>query len=241
MIIYHASKKGFLEDVFNGRITDEINNAFVAHLGRHTSRNEVFSWRNSMMHMYKVLNTAEIPDDSSIAIEYQIPITSKRVDFIISGLDDKKKGNVVIIELKQWETAKLTTKSAIVKTHFQRGEVETVHPSYQAWSYAYMLENNNETIREQQICLTPCAFLHNYNPDDVINNPFYQEFIDKAPLFLKSDAGRLQDFIKERIKYGTKKDIIWLIDNGKLRPSKQLADSLSSILKGRIEFMLLDD
>ena len=241
MIIYHASKKGFLEDVFNGRITDEINNAFVAHLGRHTSRNEVFSWRNSMMHMYKVLNTAEIPDDSSIAIEYQIPITSKRVDFIISGLDDKKKGNVVIIELKQWETAKLTTKSAIVKTHFQRGEVETVHPSYQAWSYAYMLENNNETIREQQICLTPCAFLHNYNPDDVINNPFYQEFIDKAPLFLKSDAGRLQDFIKERIKYGTKKDIIWLIDNGKLRPSKQLADSLSSMLKGRIEFMLLDD
>lgn len=241
MIVYHASKKGFIEDVFNGRIADEIDHAFVMHLGRHTSPNEVMSWKNSMMHMYKVINTGDIPDSSGIAIEYQIPLTSKRVDFIISGLNEERKGSMIIIELKQWEQAKLTGKSGVVKTRFQRGEEETAHPSYQAWSYAYMLENYNETVREQQLKLIPCAFLHNYQPDNVITHPWYEEFVEKTPVFLKPDARKLQDFIKQHIKYGTKDDIVWLVDKGKLRPSKQLADALCSMLQGNQEFVLLDD
>lgn len=52
-----------------------------------------------MMHMYKVINTSDIPDTSTIAIEYQIPLTSKRIDFIISGVDDNQRSNIVIIEL----------------------------------------------------------------------------------------------------------------------------------------------
>lgn len=241
MIIYHASKKGFIDDVFNGRIADEIDQAFVTHLGRHTSPNEVRSWKNSMLHISNVINTSDIPNDSGIAIEYQIPLTSKRVDFIISGLDESRRGNIIIIELKQWELAKLSNKSGIVKTRFQHGEQETAHPSYQAWSYAFMLENYNETIREKEIIISPCAFLHNYQPDEIINNICYREYIDKAPIFLKPDAQKLQDFIKKHIKYGAEDDIVWLIDNGRLRPSKQLADVLSSMLKGKQEFILLDD
>lgn len=241
MIVYHASKKGFINDVFNGTIADDIDNAFIAHLGRHTSPNEKLSWKNSMMHMYKVINTPDIPDSSSIAIEYQIPLTSKRIDFIISGMDENQRANIVIIELKQWEQAKLSQKSGVIQTRFQHGERETTHPSYQAWSYAYMLQNYNETICEQNICLSPCAFLHNYPADNIISNSCYVEYIDKAPLFLKSDAGKLQDFIKTRIKHGSKEDIVWLIDKGKLRPSKQLADTLNSMLRGNQEFVLLDD
>lgn len=241
MIIYRESKKGFVCDVFNGTIADEIDSAFVSHLGRHTSPNEALSWKNSMMHMYKVVNTPDIPDDSEIAIEYQIPLTSKRVDFIIAGQNKDKRDNVVIIELKQWESAKLTSKSGIIKTRFQFGESEVAHPSYQAWSYAETLYNFNETVRENDILLSPCAFLHNYNDDNVISHPQYKEYIDKAPLFLKSDAQRLQNFIKSRIKYGTKTGIVWMIENGKLKPSKQLADVLCSMLKGNREFVLLDD
>lgn len=241
MIVYHASKKGFINDVFNGTIADDIDHAFLIHLGRHTSSNEKLSWKNSMMHMYKVINTSDIPDNSTIAIEYQIPLTSKRIDFIISGVDDNQRSNIVIIELKQWEQAKLSSKSGIIQTRFQHGESETAHPSYQAWSYAYMLQNYNETVREQNIQLLPCAFLHNYQEDHIISNECYTEYIIKAPLFLKSDARKLQEFIKRHIKYGSKEDIVWLIDNGRLRPSKQLADALNSMLHGNREFVLLDD
>lgn len=241
MIIYKATKREFIEDVFNGTIADDIDDAFVQHLGRHTSPNEKTSWKNSMMHMYKVINTPEIPDSSGIAIEYQIPLTSKRVDFIISGLDGDRHANLVIVELKQWESARISSKSGVVQTRFQHGECETAHPSYQAWSYAYMLQNYNETIREYGVSLFPCAFLHNYPADNVISNACYAEYISKAPLFLKNDAGKLQAFIKRHIRYGAKKDIVWMIDNGRLRPSKQLADALCSMLKGKVEFVLLDD
>jgi len=241
MIIYRSTKKGFISDVFNGIIADEINEAFYFHLGRYTTDSEYMSWKNSMMYMNNVVNTYDIPDDSDIAIEYHIPLMSKRIDFIISGLDENKESQVIIIELKQWSTSTLTKKSGVVKTRFQHGETETAHPSYQAWSYAYMLEHYNEAVQEQKINLVPCAYLHNYETDDTITNSFYQEYIEKAPLFLKSDAKKLQDFIKKHIKYASKNDILWSIENGRLRPSKHLADSLCSMLEGNQEFILLDD
>ena len=241
MIIYRATKKQFVEDVFNDTIADNIDNAFVEHLGRHTSPNEVRSWHNSMQYMYKVVNIPELPDEVGVAIEYQIPLTAKRIDFIISGLNAKKKEQIIIIELKQWEEAEPTQKPGIVVTRFQHGKAETAHPSYQAWSYAYMLSNYNLTVQERGVDINPCAYLHNYMPDGMINGPFYQDYVSKAPVFLKNDAARLQDFILRHVRYCSPEDIIWKIDNGKLRPSKQLADSLTSMLKGNDEFMMLDD
>lgn len=241
MIIYRATKEVFASDVINGRIADNIDNAFVTHLGRHTSPNEIASWRNSMMYMNNVLSTDEIPNDAEVAIEYQIPLTAKRVDFIIAGLDEEKKNNAVIIELKQWETATLSDKSAVVSTRFQHGVSEVAHPSYQAWSYAEMLYHYNEYVRDYEIKLSPCAFLHNYQQDDIITNYHYKEYIDKAPIFLKNDALKLREFISKRIKYSSKDGIVWIFENGKLKPSKQLADSLCSMLKGNKEFILLDD
>jgi len=241
MIIYRATKKQFVDDVFNNTIADNIDNAFVDHLGRHTSPNEVRSWQNSMQYMYKVVNIPELPDEVGVAIEYQIPLTAKRIDFIISGLNAEKKDQIVIIELKQWEEAESTQKPGVVVTRFQHGKAEVAHPSYQAWSYAYMLSNYNLTIQEQEVKICPCAYLHNYIPDGMINGHLYKDYVAKAPVFLKNDAAKLQEYILRNVKYCSPDDIIWKIDNGKLRPSKQLADSLTSMLKGNDEFIMLDD
>lgn len=241
MIIYRATKKQFVDDVFNDTIADNIDSAFVEHLGRHTSPNEIRSWHNSMQYMYKVVNIPELPDEVGVAIEYQIPLTAKRIDFIISGLNAKKKEQIIIIELKQWDEAEPTQKPGIVVTRFQHGKAEVAHPSYQAWSYAYMLSNYNLTIQERGVEISPCAYLHNYMPDGMINGQLYQDYVAKAPVFLKNDAARLQDYILRYVRYCSPEDIIWKIDNGKLRPSKQLADSLTSMLKGNDEFVMLDD
>ena len=191
--------------------------------------------------MSRVVNTPELPDDTGVAIEYQIPLTAKRVDFIISGLNAQKKEQLVIVELKQWENAEPTQKPGVVVTRFQQGKSEVAHPSYQAWSYAYMLSNYNLTIQEQGVNISPCAYLHNYAPDGMINGKLYEDYVAKAPVFLKNDAARLQDYILRYVRYCSPEDIIWKIDNGRLRPSKQLADSLTSMLKGNNEFVMLDD
>lgn len=241
MIVYQSNKNGFLQDVLSNEIDTKIHNAFRMHLGRDTSASEVASWTNSMMYMGNVLSDQRISDTAGISIEFQVPLTSKRIDFIITGLNEKKEEQVIIIELKQWSNATLTNKDAIVKTWLHGSEVETAHPSYQAWSYAILIESFNQTVQDKKIKLTPCTYLHNYTPDGVITNPFYSEHIKRAPVFLKPDAIKLRDFIKRFIKYGDDRDILYQIENGRLRPSKQLADSLASMISGNPEFIMIDD
>lgn len=241
MIVYQSTKEGFLSDVLNNEIDSKIKAAFIRHLGRSTSPNEVLSWTNSMMHMNNVLSDPEIAVDAGISIEFQIPLTSKRIDFIITGLSEEYKQQVIIIELKQWSSAQLTEKEAMVRTHFQHGATDTVHPSYQAWSYAALIESYNRTVQEESINLIPCAYLHNYTPDNVITNVFYDYHINKAPLFLRPDAVKLRNFIKKYVKYGDDRDIMYKIENGRLRPSKQLAESVASMISGNQEFIMIDD
>ena len=63
----------------------------------------------------------------------------------------------------------------------------------------------------------------------------------QAPVYAKGDVERLRDFIKKHIKYGDKKEIIYLIDQGRIKPSKSLQDSLSNMLKGNQEFVMIDE
>jgi hypothetical protein len=241
LIVYKSTKKSFLKDILTNDIENIILKAFEKKLHHTTSKNEIKSWKNSLIYMNTILIDEGIPDDCGIAIEYQIPQTSKRVDFIITGKDENKNEHVVIIELKQWQEAELTEKDGIVKTRFQHGFVETSHPSYQAWSYAALLKGFNETVYSENIELNPCAYLFNYIDNGVLNNEFYSTYIEKAPTFLKSDALKLREFIKKYVKYGDKSKIIYRIDNGKIKPSKSLADSMASMLKGNKEFIMIDD
>jgi hypothetical protein len=53
--------------------------------------------------MNNVLQDTQIPEGAHISIEYRIPQTSKGIDFIITGQNEKNQDRVVIIELKQWK------------------------------------------------------------------------------------------------------------------------------------------
>src|SRR5690606_22079619 len=129
------------------------------------NESEFRSWDNSLLHMKNVLDYAEMNKDIRVAIEYQIPATSKRVDFIISGKDENNQSNVVIIELKQWEEAHRTSREDLVTTYLA-GTVRAVpHPSYQAYSYAETIKNYNEYVQMNHINLYSCSFLHNYKEE----------------------------------------------------------------------------
>ena len=78
---------------------------------------------------------------------------------MIAGQDETKQNNVVIVELKQWETSEPTSRPSIVRT-FTGGQIrEVTHPSYQAFSYAETIKNFNEAVAEEEINLIPCAYL----------------------------------------------------------------------------------
>lgn len=241
MIVYSGTKSQFHSDVMTNDIGAIIYNAYQGATGRRTKRSEINSWTNSLQYMDRVLNDPAIPEDAGVAIEYHIPRSSKRIDFILTGTDAANTDTAVLVELKQWQQSALTTKDAIVSTVFTGGPQETAHPSYQAWSYKRLLEDYNATVQEEKINLYPCAYLHNYEPDNVINNPFYSQYTKEAPVFLKPDALKLQEFIKRNIRRGDRNKLLYRIDHGKIKPSKSLADSLASMLQGNQEFVMVDD
>src|ERR1700676_714487 len=241
MIVYQSTKSNFLDDVLTNNIEQIIQVAYKTKLNSKVSVSELKSWKNSLQYMNNVLQDSQIPKDCNISIEYKIPQTSKRIDFIITGQNESNQDHALIIELKQWETAEITEKDAVVKTFLGKSTKERPHPSYQAWSYSALLNGFNETVYTENIQLKPCAYLHNYIRDGVIDNIFYADYIEKAPLFLKADAIKLREFIKKYIKYGDKSQIMYRIESGKIKPSKSLADSLSSMIKGNEEFILIDD
>jgi len=241
MIVYSETKRRFRDDVLSNNIEDVIHDLFKSKLKRSVGPNEVRSWKNSMQYMDRVLEDSEIPADAKVGIEYSLPQSAKRIDFLLSGRNAASQDTVVIVELKQWESLKATNKDAIVRTVLGGGERETEHPSYQAWTYAALLADYNETVQEEGIGLFPCAYLHNLRSTQAVRSPFYSEHLKKAPIFARDDALELRSFIKEHVKHGDSSDTLYRIENGRIRPSKSLAEVLLSMLQGNREFLMIDE
>lgn len=244
MIVYSGIKSDFLAAVEQDLIAAEIEENIYNKMHRRATQNEFRSWENSLEYMYKVLNDTAIPENSGVAIEYNIPQTSKRVDFIISGYGEKQDSNVVIIELKQWDKVEIVQgQDALVETFIGGAVRKVVHPSYQAWSYAAMIYDYNQNVQMENIVLHPCAYMHNYrksNPEKLEQNQ-YKKYVQEAPVFARGEVSKLREFIKQSVKVGDDKQLLYDIDNGKIKPSKSLQNSIKNMIEGNREFIMLDE
>ena len=199
-----------------------------------------------MKFMRDIVDDSEIDNDVQIAIEYNIPQTSKRVDFIIIGADAKDKENIVIVELKQWSRAEVVDDDMhfSVRTYVANDKRIVCHPSYQAYSYSRFLNNYSQSIHERNIHLIPCAYLHNYLPayKQALSADIYKEWYTTAPFFIMDEVQQFNAFIK---KYVTRKsahgDLLYQIENGRIRPTKSLQDALATMVRGTPVFDLLDE
>ena len=98
MIVYKRLKHEFLSDVSSSTIEDLIRDSVRLKLHKNVGESEYSSWKNSLQYMFHVLNTDEIPLDSGVAIEYNIPRSGNRIDFLLTGQDDKGNDHAVLIE-----------------------------------------------------------------------------------------------------------------------------------------------
>ncbi|MBO2007555.1 DUF2075 domain-containing protein [Hymenobacter negativus] len=240
MIVYQKTKQEYLKDIRTNAIDTLILELVKEKLKHGVGKSQQLAWKHSLQTMAVLLADPEIPADCGICIEYKIPYSGKLIDFMITGRQGDMD-HVIIVELKQWTKAFATDKSGLVRTRFEHGEQDVAHPSYQAWSYAALLEDFNVTVQEENIQLHPCAYLHNYVQDDVLTSEAYTDYVALAPIFYKEDGEKFLEFIKQHITSGDSTGIMQRIDSGKLRPSKSLADSLSSMLGGNREFVLVDE
>jgi len=245
MLVYESTKAGFLDDVLEDQLVPEIKRGYEAQGLGMGSQSEVRSWKNSFQYVFKVLSGSDIPPDAGVAIEFKIPLTSRRIDFLISGYDGDDTAKVVVIELKQWsgpDTQAVEGKDGIVKTPLGGGRRETTHPSYQATSYAQLLRDFNTTIQEKPIELSPVAYLHNFEPQyrDRLDNEQYDPYTEQAPLYLRGDAKKLRSFLETQIQVGDDKAHLYEMNDGEIKPAKSLQDTLLGMLEDQDEFTLID-
>ena len=246
MIVYNGDKRLFVEDVRDGVIADKIQ-AMLRQKGLSGGQEREFeSWHNSMQFMRNIVDDSDIADDVQIAIEYNIPQTSKRVDFIIVGSDQEKRDHIVIIELKQWTKAEIVDDQMhyCVRTYVANDNRIVCHPSYQAYSYSRFLINYSQLIQADNINLVPCAYLHNFKREfrSALSSDIYKEWFTAAPFFIRDETREFSAFVKKYIqKKSSRGDLLFLIENGRIRPTKSLQDALSSMVNGVPEFTLLDE
>ena len=239
MIIYSADKATFLRE--RKLIPDMLERAILDRLGEETDPAEKRSWVNSLGYMHALLDCRDIPDDAGIALEYNIPVTNNRIDFVITGFDSEGVAQAVVIELKQWSYADKTEMDGIVRTRYSEGVRETEHPSYQAYTYCMLLQDYKEAVQKHEVRLKAAAYLHNCSDTGPLVDPFYGKYTQYAPVFGSDDADRLREFLAKYIRKGDRQKNLYVIENSRIRPSKCLMDSVSGMMKGKKEFRMIGD
>lgn len=208
------------------------------------SPSEVNSWNNSLHFMKDVLDDTHFDKDCQVAIEYNIPQTSKRVDFMIMG-NNGETDHVIIVELKQWAKVEKVDDACDHSVMSDLKSHEPVaHPSYQAYSYKCLILDYCDDNHVNDKTIKPCAYLHNlsekYRP--VIKDNLYNEWTTEAPVFLQNDVLKMRNFIKQYIRLkADDSSLLYKIEEGRLRPTKSLQDALDSMLCGNEEFHMIDE
>lgn len=242
MILLSMIKKDFIKYVDDKTISNKVYDAYKDIFNKKTKYSQIKAWANSLPFLKDILEV--IPENAGITIEYGIPLTSKRIDVVISGYDISHKPIIAIIELKQWEYAKLVKREdACVRTKIGKYEKNVLHPAYQVLTYKELLKNYNIAIEEEDIKILPIVYLHNYdlNINDDLFNSKYSPYYKKVNMFGKEDALELKYFLENNICFGDNLKVINMIDNSEVKPTKKLTSVMHNMLKSKKEFTLLDE
>ena len=86
-------------NVKKGIISNQVYDAYKKKMGKKSKLNQIKAWAHSLPEMVPILS--DLPENVGIAIEFNIPLTSKRVDFVVSGYDINHKPVLLLFELKQ--------------------------------------------------------------------------------------------------------------------------------------------
>lgn len=244
MRLYSGTSQQFIEDTVQNQITEKLKTTFFNYFRFYPSPSEINSWRNSLRAVSQVFQYGNLLDHG-IILEYQLPMTSRRLDCLICGRDKEEKDNAIIIELKQWDKCEEAEGENEVSTWVGGAKRDLLHPSVQVGQYKTYLEDTHTAFYEDDnpVALNACTYLHNYNyySDDVIFSKKFLEALDLFPLFTADDVNKLKDYLSNKLITGNGIDVLKRVEQSKYRPSKKLMDHVGNMIKGKSEYILLDE
>jgi hypothetical protein len=234
----------FIRDTVHNQIAGKLKDAFFRHFRYHPSAAEITSWQNSLRAVSQIFEAANLKDHGVI-LEFQLPLTSRRLDCLICGRDDERCDNAVIIELKQWQQCTRSDSENLVTTWIGGAEREILHPSAQVGQYHRYLQDTHTAFFDgpHPIELSSCAYLHNYYPanDDILFSELFQPILKEFPTFIADDFEPLTNYLIKRLTVGEGLPVLQRIEESKYRPSKKLMEHVINVINGKPEYVLLDE
>lgn len=240
MIVYSDSVKNFCDNVTS--ISDILNNRFKELFHKYSNSSEIDSWKNSLKYFSNILSETTIPNECTITLEYNIPLTSNRIDLILTGFNNKKPV-IFVFEFKQWQYVNDVPESDYLVQTILNGNIqEVVHPGYQVWSYSEIIKNYNEYIQINDIEVNACLLMHNYifNDDDVLLQKKYEPFMKNINYFGSNNIKELIDYLNTSLTSGDKGEIISNVDNSKIKPSFKIQTEISHLIGKNKFFNMID-
>src|SRR5580704_6976180 len=243
MRLYSGTTKSLIEDSTYNRIATKLKDAFFLEFRHQPAVAEVNSWNNSLRAVSQVFQTASLLDHG-VLLELQLPLTSKRLDCLVTGYDRKKAPNAVIIELKQWSGCKGASGKNEVATFVGGNIRDVLHPAVQVGQYmTYLTDCHTAFQGEHGVSASACSYLHNYSPtkNDPLFLPQFSEQIGRFPVFTADHVPDLTEFLDERIRGEDGGAISAKVEQSSYRPSKKLLGHIARLVKGKPEYVLLDE
>ena len=244
MQLYSGLSTDFIRDSIHNRIAEKVKDAFFRQFRFNPPPSEVNSWRNSLRAVSQVIDDAKL-HDHGILLEYQLPMTSNRLDCMVTGTDADRCDSAVIIELKQWDHCSDAGADNLVTSRLGGRERDLLHPSAQVGQYQSYLEDSHTAFYENPnpIRLASCAYLHNYVAEDgdVLFAERFRSIRDRSPVFTADDVEPLEAYLLERVREGNGESVLRRVEQSRYRPSKKLLEHVGSVVQGNSAYVLLDE
>ncbi|MFG2091154.1 DNA/RNA helicase domain-containing protein [Spirillospora sp. NPDC048824] len=204
------------------------------------SASEKRSWERSLPVVAQDLVDAGL-GRVEMLIEYKLPLTSKRADVVLAGVDRRTGGDAyVVVELKQWSRAEVWDEDpSRVLVHNMTGTPK-LHPALQAKGYTDYIYGFLVELAKKPDALHAVAYLHNAARGDVAD--LYDAVEDdRTRLFTQSTRGAFVDYLRDRFAPAAGHVAADRFLNSEVRPSKQLLAHAAKEIRDRDQFDLLDE
>ncbi|MEU1730872.1 DUF2075 domain-containing protein [Streptosporangium sp. NPDC020145] len=199
---------------------------------------EIKSWDHSLPVLAQDLVNAGL-GKVEMLVEYQLPLTSKRADVVLAGVDPRTEGDAyVVVELKQWSQAELFEGDpGLVLVEGMPGGPR-LHPAIQVEGYCDYIADFVGAVENHADAIRGVAYLHNAADLDV-QDLYAGVWSERTRLFTKSRRGAFLDYLRERFAPASGANAADRLLDSAIRPSKQLLKLAAQEIRDRKQFTLL--
>lgn len=242
MHLYSGPSTQFLDDATQNVIGDKIAQSFIEHFGHSAADGEIAAWRNSLSAMANAIRLGDLTDHG-VVVEWQLPLTSKRLDVLLTGHNSQGQPHSVIVELKQWTTTEPTHIPECVVTFVGGRKREVLHPSAQVSQYRQYLADTHSSFTSGEFGLVACSFLHNmtYDAESELFSDRHADLLQVAPVYTGDRTTDLVDYLTLHLSDGGGVPLLDTVVNGRYAPHKRLLDHTAKMIEGEPTYVLLDE